>query len=215
MRLADTLFRRGHLSDRALAEVYVDADRPAHLDRCDICAHRALELGRWLDEVRATAFADADAAFPPERLAAQQSQILRRLEQVDHPARVIAFPGQVRFGHVEGPGRGIRPAWVGIAAAAGLMLGLLGGHFSARLTTQRAEAPATQQTAPSLARPIETAAYEAPLVLVEQDESDRPTLPAIEALEQLTPTLGGQTGWERTQAELATSVSLRTGRPLR
>jgi hypothetical protein len=91
VRLADTILRRGHLSERALAEVYLAGERPLHLDRCHFCAERAVELSRWLDEVRAVGLDEADAAFPPERLAAQQAQILRRLEQVDRPARVISF----------------------------------------------------------------------------------------------------------------------------
>ena len=71
------------------------ASVPSHLDRCDICAERAVRarpVARRRRERRAST--TADAAFPPERLAAQQAQILRRLEQLDQPARVIAFPAQ-------------------------------------------------------------------------------------------------------------------------
>ena len=41
---------------------------------------------------RDDALAEADDVFPAERLAAQQAQILRRLEALERPARVIAFP---------------------------------------------------------------------------------------------------------------------------
>ena len=81
MRLVDTLFRSGHLSDQGLVEAWQTGNRPAHLDQCELCLDRTVELTRWLDEVRHIAVAEADAAFPPERLAAQQAQILRRLEQ--------------------------------------------------------------------------------------------------------------------------------------
>ena len=60
MRLADTIFRRGHLSERALAEVCMTGERPLHLDRCDICAERAVEFGRWLEDVRQVGLEDAE-----------------------------------------------------------------------------------------------------------------------------------------------------------
>ncbi|HYN05857.1 MAG TPA: hypothetical protein VES67_00565 [Vicinamibacterales bacterium] len=133
MRLTDRLFRRGHLSERALVDALLTGDRPAHLDRCDICADRAVDLGRWLDDVRVTGVEAADAAFSPERLAKQQTQILRRLEQLEQPARVIAFPSQTRLNQSESGDRRVAPAWVGVAAAAGLVLGVVGGQMSARI----------------------------------------------------------------------------------
>lgn len=133
MRLSDRLFRRGHLSERALVDALFTGDRPAHLERCDICAERAVELGRWLDDVRVTGAEAADAAFSPERLAAQQTQILRRLEQLDQPSRVIAFPGQPRAAQREAGDRRVAPAWVGVAAAAGLVLGVVGGQLIPRV----------------------------------------------------------------------------------
>jgi hypothetical protein len=133
VRLSDRLFRRGHLSERALVDALLTGERPAHLDRCDICAERAVDLGRWLDDVRVTGIEVADAAFSSERLALQQTQILRRLEQLDQPARVIAFPSQARHMQREPGDRRVAPAWVGVAAAAGLVLGVVGGQMSARL----------------------------------------------------------------------------------
>jgi len=132
MRLADTLFRRGHLSERALIDAVLTGDRPVHVDRCDLCGKRALELGRWLDDVRAMATEAADAAFPPERLALQQVQIMRRMELLDQPSRVIHFPSQYRL-DPPAQARRVSPAWVGIAAAAGLVLGVIGGQMTARL----------------------------------------------------------------------------------
>jgi hypothetical protein len=104
-----------------------------------------VEWSRWLEDVRTTGIEAADAAFPPDRLAVQQAQILRKLEQLDQPSRVIAFPGPPRQAPWESAARGVAPAWVGIAAAAGLVLGIVGGQMSARLGP--ATAPAVQVAA--------------------------------------------------------------------
>ena len=133
MRLVDAVFRQGHLSEQALIEAIMTGDRPLHLDRCDICGERAVEIGRWLDSVRELGHDAADAAFPPERLAAQHGQIMRRLEQLDQPSRVISFPAAPRPEIRESTGRRVAPAWVGVAAAAGLAIGLVGGQLTARL----------------------------------------------------------------------------------
>ncbi len=207
MRLADAVFRHGHLSEDALAEVYLTGERPLHLDQCDLCAERAVEVGRWLDDVRHLGVEDADAAFPPERLAVQQAQILRRLEQVDRPARVIAFPRYMRTAVTGNAGRGIRPAWVGIAAAAGLVLGVLASQLGARMTPERAAVPSTpptvQQPAAPTSNSVETAnaTYQPPKQLQEVDESEWPSLPSAEALDAMTPR----------QSQIV-AVSLRTGR---
>jgi len=133
VRLIDTFFRRGHLSEQALFDAIVLGERPLHLDRCDICADRAVELARWMDEVKADGLEAADELDTPERLAAQQGQIMPRLEQLDNPARVIAFPAGSR---PEAPGFGRRRvavSWVGVAAAAGLLVGVVSGQLAARL----------------------------------------------------------------------------------
>jgi hypothetical protein len=186
VRLADIILRGGHLSERALAEVCATGERPVHLDRCDICSGRAVQLSRWLDDLRTVAVSEADAAYPAERLAAQQAQILRRLEQLDRPARVIAFPTQAQYDRLA-MGRGIRPAWVGIAAAAGVVLGLVGGQVTTRLTSQHAAAPtrpAVQIQQPAAASP---AAQTASAAMFEIDENDRPVIDAVAALEFYTP----------------------------
>jgi hypothetical protein len=154
VRLVDAVFRQGHLSERALVEALLTGDRPPHLDRCDVCTERAIAIDRWLAQVRSAGIEAADAVFPPERLAAQQAQILRRIEHLDQPARVIAFPGP-RAETADGPVRRVAPAWVGVAAAAGLVLGLIGGQITARLggesrgrSTERSAAPAAPLPVP-------------------------------------------------------------------
>ena len=159
MRLVDAILRQGHLSEGAIAEAILTGERPAHLDRCDICAERALTLSRSLDVVRNVANDAADAAFPAERLAAQHAQILRRLEQVDEPTRVIAFPSQARplaDGRVS-TRRRVAPAWVGVGVAAGLVIGAIGGQLSARLERQTVVAQPASAPAPAAPAPINPA----------------------------------------------------------
>jgi hypothetical protein len=188
VRLADVLFRRGHLSDRALSAVCMTGERPAHLDRCDPCAERAVQLGRWLEDVRGVGTQDADAAFSAERLAVQHAQILRRLEQIEQPARVISFPAQVRAGQPGPMGRKIGPVWVGLAAAAGLALGVVGGQMTARFNhpdpAVQDAAVAAAADAPSREAATRVAAVDGSLVDV---HLDRPQLPFLDAMDQLTP----------------------------
>ena len=192
MRLSDRLFRRGHLSERALVDALLSGDRPAHLDRCDICAERAVDLGRWMDDVRTTGVEAADAAFSPERLALQQTQILRRLEQLDQPARVIAFPSQARSTQREPGDRRVAPAWVGVAAAAGLVLGVIGGQVSARFgaPTPAVVVPAAD-AAPTTAAPSvagsDTPGFRALGSLLDMD-FDTP-VKSLELVDDLTPRL--------------------------
>jgi hypothetical protein len=150
VRLIDHVFRQGHLSERALLDALVAGARPAHLDRCDLCAERAVNLSRWLDQLQSDAQATADDVFTPERLAAQGHQILRRLEQIDSPARIISFPAAMRLGRPEASGRRVSVSWVGVAAAAGLVLGIAGGQISAWLIDRSAwsNASLTAETTP-------------------------------------------------------------------
>jgi hypothetical protein len=185
MRLVDALLRQGHLSERALVDALMTGDRPLHLDRCDICADRAVEMNRWLDAVKSAAVDAADDVFPPERLAAQQAQILRRLEQLDEPARVIAFPRQPRLDHRDTERRRVAPAWVGVAAAAGLVIGVIGGQFSARLATPVAS-PAAAPTTQTIAAP-EPEAVAADTSWLERDDVDGFIPASLDALNVLTP----------------------------
>jgi hypothetical protein len=195
VRLTDRIFRGGHLSERALVGALTTGDRPAHLDRCDICAERAVALSRWLDGIRVTGVEAADAAFPPERLALQQAQILRRLEQLDQPARVIAFPSQTRLTHRDASDRRVAPAWVGVAAAAGLVLGVVGGQLSARLGSPVTPViPTTENALPPAAAPVamtETPAMRSLGSLLDMD-FDTP-VKSLELVDDLTPRLMTQT----------------------
>ena len=119
-----------HLDDDALAQVWTDrlsqedgAGRPAerHLQACADCRTRYATFTGWLETVRTDARNEADDAFGAERLVAQQAQIAKRLEALEHPARVIAFP---RFSQSTSAHPTPSRRWVAAAAAAGLIVGV-------------------------------------------------------------------------------------------
>lgn len=121
-----------HLGDDAFAEIWADAaasGQPSahpHLAACANCRGRYAAFVGWLDGIHDDARDEADEAFPPERLAMQQAQVLRRLETLERPARVIAFP---RFTRPVTSTQGHAQRWVAAAAAAGLLIGLAAGQF--------------------------------------------------------------------------------------
>jgi hypothetical protein len=87
------------------------------------------DVARLLGEYRESVNAEADAAFPADRLARQQSRILARIEHEGRPGRLIAFPA----GHAPAPAMlrqrpGMR--WIAGAAAAGMLIGVLAGQLT-------------------------------------------------------------------------------------
>jgi hypothetical protein len=121
-----------HLDDSSLAEIWSTAaaeGQPAthpHLASCAECRARFAAFDEWLDDLRLDARAEADEMLSSERLAAQHSAIFRRLEAMERPARVIAFP------------KNTRPVitthrttyrWIATAAAAGLVIGIATGQI--------------------------------------------------------------------------------------
>ena len=121
-----------HLGDDKFADIWsaavADGEPVAdpHLASCSECQSRYAEFTDWLERIHDDARTDAEEAFPPERLAAQQAQVMRRLEALERPARVIAFP---RFARPVTSTQGHMQRWVAAAAAAGLMIGLAAGQF--------------------------------------------------------------------------------------
>jgi hypothetical protein len=156
--------RQGHLDEAALTEAVLSGERPRHVDQCDRCADRMLAISRWLNDVREDAVAAADDAFPVERLAAQQSHIMRRLEQADEPARVLEFPVPPVRAAREPAGRRVAAAWVGVAAAAGLIVGVFGGQFAAR------HGQVVVQPQASVGQPGHAAGQTTPASLQDSDE---------------------------------------------
>ena len=79
-----------------------------------------------LEAYRAAACADADAHFDDRALEVQRHKILARLAHLGHTAKVIRFP---RTQPVEAAATGVNRRWISVAAAAGLLIGLLGGQM--------------------------------------------------------------------------------------
>lgn len=118
-----------HVTDADLTAVWTDTRLGeatqtaacAHVRECAACRARLVSLSTWLDGLRVDARQEADEAFPRERLAAQQTQILRRLEAMERPARVLRFPRFTKA--ISAPHAG-RQRWIAAAAAAGLLVGI-------------------------------------------------------------------------------------------
>jgi hypothetical protein len=139
-----------HVSDERLIEMClsgpgVHAAEP-HVASCPACEARRGEIARMLDDVTTAAVAEADAAFPEDRLARQHARILQRVEQEGRPGRLISFPAAQAQEPVVVR---TRPAsrWVAGAAAAGLAIGLLAGHLAHDLPGSPRTAPAPQLVA--------------------------------------------------------------------
>lgn len=132
MSILNRLSAARHLDDGTLTEIWTEASASgqpashAHLSTCAQCRARYADFTGWLDRLRDDATAEADDAFPQERLASQQAQIARRLEALERPARIIAFP---RFSRPVTSTQGNAQRWIAAAAAAGLVIGLAAGQF--------------------------------------------------------------------------------------
>lgn len=127
--------RGHHLNDDRLVECYFaghagDPIEPGvadHLIGCADCQARALELTEFLNGVRADGDAAADEVFTLERLRQQHDHIMRRIEHLNHPARVLSFPSRVTR-RISSGARRVTPRWLAAAAAAGLFVGAVGGR---------------------------------------------------------------------------------------
>lgn len=125
--------RSRHLSDNRLLDICLQRGPSAadegHLDACEPCRMRRADLLRVLEESKDAAAHESDLVFTSKRLAKQHARILQRIEQEGRPARVLAFPS-LPLRAPWTPRH--RPAmrWLAAAAAAGLLIGLLAGHFA-------------------------------------------------------------------------------------
>ena len=155
------IVRGRHLSDDRLVELCLGMadsgpDRE-HVEACADCEARRVSLTDLLSDTADVAAAEADAFFSPDRLTRQRTRILQRLEQEGAPGRVISFPAaqmQVR------PQRGARPGtrWIASAAAAGLLIGILAGHFAHVLPAGTGRASSTMVGSPAALQTISTTA---------------------------------------------------------
>jgi hypothetical protein len=182
MGLADLVLRGGHLSEDALVDVWTTGMRPAHLDSCDQCASRALEVSRWLEDVQAVGRADADALFPEERLAAQRDSVMNRLAQLDRPSKVISFPAAVPAARDVAATRRANPGWYLAAAAAGLMIGVISMELSHMVPFGGSAQPAP--VVATVAAPATPGLDDASLLDVTYDQ---PSVGGLDALDHMTP----------------------------
>jgi hypothetical protein len=127
-----------HVSEADLTALWADVRlgiatqtaAAAHVRDCAVCRSRLTSLSTWLDSLRTDARQDADEAFSRDRLTLQHAQIMRRLEAMERPARVLAFP---RFANAIASRHVGRQHWIASAAAAGLIVGIgLGQTFNLR-----------------------------------------------------------------------------------
>ena len=181
---------RGHLDDQQFARLWTTGGGHPHLEGCATCRARYEEFERWIlgigDELRA----EADEAFPVEKLSVQQAQIARRLETLERPARVIAFPKAARA-VISGNSHVRR--WVTVAAAAGLIAGIgLGQVVPLRVGSRPgsvavAPAPLTKPQTEVRAREIteDPASHQDDDLL--SDALARPRVSTLSALDEMTP----------------------------
>jgi len=142
-----------------------------------------------LEAYRAKACAEADAAFDDQALETQRHKILAKLAHLGHPARVIRFP-KAPLGDINTSA--INRRWVSVAAAAGLIIGVLGGQFVHLVPQQaRPTAPMATSIAPSAPAQPQFLQVSAPIDdgLLDEVELAMNTRGAAElhALDELTP----------------------------
>ena len=105
------------------------------------------DLNATIEAYRVAAHAEADACFDERALESQRHKILARLAHLGQSAKVIRFP---HAPSVEAPATNLNRRWISIAAAAGLIIGLLGGQIVHLLPPQtRRLAPMASSITPS------------------------------------------------------------------
>jgi anti-sigma factor RsiW len=202
--------RPRHLHEERLFECYVaersgdpaDPSWVAHLDGCRECRARYAELTLFMDRLREEAEEETDAVFTPQQLRVQQQQILRRLEHLGHPARVISFPVRLMRRHFAASNARIAPRWAVAAAAAGLFVGVGVGVI---VNVRSGDTP----MAIAASRPVRSAApvATAPIVPIVDDDA---------FLSELEAALGGPRNQELLPFDALTPrVQEISSRPLR
>ena len=153
-----------HLPEDRFTEIAMSgapsAAEEAHVAWCAECQERRRSVSALLDEIACAAALDADSAFPDHRLTRMRARILRLVDRDARPARVIAFPASSRWNT---PFSRPRPLarWVALAAASGLVVGLVTDQIVSQFRGQPLSPQRTVVSdAPSLsaARPVSGAA---------------------------------------------------------
>jgi len=196
--ILNALSTKRHLDDDALVDVWTARNSSGaaethtadgHLAECGQCRGRYDAFVAWMAGLRHDALAAADEQFPVERLAAQHNQIFRRLEALERPARVIAFP---RFSQPTAVVRRGPQRWIAAGLAAGLVIGLGAGELldlkrtmrGGELSPHRTMQPVITQTARGSIQPISVSSDDS--FLYDSDAAS-PRVEALQALDALTP----------------------------
>ena len=198
--------RLHHLGEERLFDCYLaeqageSADPPTaeHLFDCAECCARYGDLVQFMYGLRAEADADTDRIFPADRLRAQQQQILRRIQHVGRPARIIDFPGRLVSRTMNATAAHGVTRWVYAAAAAGLVIGVgLGAVYQSewsRIQSGRRPSAAHQLSASRSRAPIATAGIGAASEGTEdaflsdlEVALERPHTPSLQPFDALTP----------------------------
>ena len=162
-----------------------------HLSRCDECAGRLARVTADVQGLREVAFAQADNVFDDAMLDAQRTRILDRLAHLGQSARVLSFPARTRDAVMPVSSSGRR--WISVAAAAGLIIGLVAGqllHFVPGTQLPLRDDPASLQVT---------------------ERSARPAAPAIVPASASVPVLSD----DELMAEVEAAIELRRVRGLR
>jgi hypothetical protein len=161
------------------------------MSRRDINNQDPIALEAALELYRDAACAEADAIFDDRALEQQRHKILAKLAHLGNPAKVIRFP-KAMAGDI--PVGAVNRRWVSVAAAAGLIIGLLGGqlvHLVPQQSARRAAPMATSSapSAPSPFQPVSAAVDDGFLDEIEFAMQMRGSA-ELHALDELTPLSG-------------------------
>jgi hypothetical protein len=171
----------------------------AHVSSCETCAAQLADLTVQMETLREAAWQEADAAFDDTTLEAQRGKILARLANLGKAARVLRFPARMRDASM--PVSPISRRWVSVAAAAGLIIGLVAGqmlHFvpwESQLHRQSGQLQASTPRSQGGAVIVQSAAAVVSLsddeLLDEIDEAmELRRAPNLRALDAFTPRVG-------------------------
>jgi anti-sigma factor RsiW len=189
--------------DRLIALYFGDDEASAddrravrqHLHGCETCTWRYTELSAPLERLRQDAAGEADEVFTPARLDAQRAKILDRIGQAPS-SRILPFPASA--GRLDRSGvRRPLARWVAVAAAAGLLVGVMGGRLLQYGAGAPVSAPVAARTViPSLPSSEVVSDSPSPLTSIERDEAllneieqavFKQRITALSALDELTP----------------------------
>jgi hypothetical protein len=169
-----------------------------HASHCTHCSAQLTRLTLEAETLREVAFARTDAIFDDAVLEAQRTRILDRLANLGHAARVLRFPRSTRDAVMPVSTSGRR--WISVAAAAGLIIGLVAGqmlHLVPWVGLDRRDANLTVQSATRSA-PVGLVATSTPGPTTTDDQFLDEVEAAVRlrrahslrALDALTPTAG-------------------------